>query len=187
MKGKTERGNVKKPMEPIRKKGAVLLTMNSTPTICASFKAIIIIIQKYWPGHCGHMSTNIAAHIDSSCASSVCTFHCGSVRQLGKVSSLEPIDHVYAQELYPQYFTEALNSSFCRAAAVFHSSREEKTLVNKGMHQKMELFVADVHFVHREEFILLGSRVIIRNNESGRLCGGGIVVSAPSNSTTATM
>jgi hypothetical protein len=93
---------------------------------------------------------------------------------------------VYAQELYPQYFTEALNSSFCRAAAVFHSSREEKTLVNKGMHQKMELFVADVHFVHREEFILLGSRVIIRNNESGRLCGGGIVVSAPSSSSTAT-
>ena len=182
-KGETERSNAKKPMEPIRKKGAVLLTMNSTPTICASFKAIITIIQKFWPGHCGHMSTNIAAHIDSSCASSVCTFHCGSVRQLGKVSSLEPIDPVHAQELYPQYFTEALNSSFCRAASLFYSSREENTMVDKGMHQKMELFVADVHFVHREEFILLGSRVIIRNNESGRLCGGGIVVSAPSSST----
>eukprot|EP00890_Picochlorum_soloecismus_P005879 jgi/Picsp_1/6292/NSC_03642-R1_gtp-binding protein 2 len=181
VKNKVDRSNTKKPLDPIRKKGAVLLTINSMPTICASFKAIIVINQNLWPYRCGHMSSNIAAHIDS-CTSSVCTFHCGSVQQLGKFSSLEPIDPAHAQELYPRYFTESVNSSFCSAAAVFYSRSEERTIVNKHMHQR--LFVANVHFVHREEFILVGSRVVLRNNESGRLCGGGIVVSAPSSNTT---
>jgi len=180
IKSKVERSNSKKPMEPIRKKGAVLLSMNSTPTICLSLKAIVIINEYFWPSHCGHLPSNMASHIDNSYASSVCTFHCGSVRQLGKIS-LEPIEPARAQELYPQYFTEAVKSSFYIAAAVFHTSNEGKTIVNKRMHQ--QLFVADVHFVHREEFILVGSRVILRNNELGRLCGGGIVVSAPSSST----
>ena len=180
---------------PIRKKGAFLVQSSVDPTTSTTVTAIVMLLGSGWKKNCccTRMSPSDSEGWNSCmfglpdevpqkqsdqsfcslCATNAChTLHCGAVRQVVKVTSIEQVTTDSMEESYPNFFTNNIAIAMHSAAAVLSTEDEE----NSQHPDDTVLTRMTLEFAHRKEFVIPGSMLILRDHITGRLTGGGIVV-----------
>ncbi|QDZ25918.1 GTP-binding protein [Chloropicon primus] len=145
---------------PPTKKGTVLLR-GLTPSAARSFRAVMKLVKDSFCGESSDLSViDDITFLSKVLKGSTVVVHCGSIRQAAAIASCRALSDLGESGV---------------SAQVYQALEDIVSLKQEEIHFYSLPLLVDLKFLHWAEWMPKGSTVVLRNQQTGRLGGVGLV------------